>query len=196
MKIGIYAAGNAVMNFDRNIPYIGVDGGLEFLLKTGITPRYAIGDFDSYDGAPDFANVIRLPARKDVTDTHAALLKALELGYDEIVIYGVTGGRLDHFFAVMRLLYRYKDENITVLDDDNRITILNPGCHIIKKDGYRYVSFFAVEPCRISLEGFSYPLKDYLLAYDDPLCVSNEILKDHAAVTTDHSVYMIESRDR
>ena len=28
----------------------------------------------------------------------------LSKGYDEIELYGVTGGRLDHFFAVMCLL--------------------------------------------------------------------------------------------
>ena len=35
------------------------------------------------------------------TDTHAAIEYAISKGYDEIELYGVTGGRLDHFFAVM-----------------------------------------------------------------------------------------------
>ena len=86
--------------------YIGVDHGVEELLKQGITPKFAIGDFDPYkiEQTLENLNIQILPERKDVTDTHAAIDYLLSKSYDEIEIYGATGGRLDHFFAVMCLL--------------------------------------------------------------------------------------------
>mgnify|MGYP000210964258 CR=1 FL=1 len=58
--------------------------------------------------SPENLNIQILPERKDVTDTHAAIEYAISKGYDEIELYGVTGGRLDHFFAVMCLPEKYQ----------------------------------------------------------------------------------------
>ena len=110
MKIGICSA--LACKLDDSLKYIGVDHGVEILLKQGIKPVFAIGDFDSIENENVLSelDIERLPTRKDVTDTHAALEYALENGYDEVDIYGVTGGRLDHFLSVMCLLEKYADK--------------------------------------------------------------------------------------
>ena len=118
MKIALCATHLEKMILPQDREYIGVDHGVEELLKQGITPKFAIGDFDSL-------NIQILPERKDVTDTHAAIEYAISKGYDEIELYGVTGGRLDHFFAVMCLLEKYQDVSIKVIDQQNCIQLLN-----------------------------------------------------------------------
>lgn len=83
------------------------------------------GDFDSLQNRQTLENlnIQILPERKDVTDTHAAIDYLLSKGYDEIEIYGATGGRLDHFFAVMCLLEKYQDIKLKVIDQQNCIQL-------------------------------------------------------------------------
>lgn len=196
MKIGIYGAGDFCKTIDKTIDYIGVDGGVSSLFKIGITPKYVIGDFDSFSHREWLENIETkvLPCRKDETDTEVALMEAIRMGYDEINLYGVTGGRLDHFFTVCRLLVKYKNAKITLYDDVNKIFLLQPGCHQISKDQYAYLSFFALKPTHLSLQSVAYPLNNYLLVYEDGLCVSNEIIGDYAIVHTDKSIYCIQSK--
>ena len=133
MKIALCVTHLFNMTLPQDRDYIGVDHGVEELLKQEITPRFAIGDFDSLQNRKSLEdlNIQILPERKDVTDTHAAIEYAISKGYDEIELYGVTGGRLDHFFAVMCLLEKYQDVSIKVIDQQNCIQLLKPGIHHI-----------------------------------------------------------------
>ena len=145
MKIGICSA--LACKLDDSLKYIGVDHGVEILLKQGIKPVFAIGDFDSIENENVLSelDIERLPTRKDVTDTHAALEYALENGYDEVDIYGVTGGRLDHFLSVMCLLEKYADKKIRIIDQQNVIQLLLPGTHKVYQDEYKYFSLYALD---------------------------------------------------
>ena len=127
MKIALCATHLEKMILPQDREYIGVDHGVEELLKQGITPKFAIGDFDSLQNRQTLENlnIQILPERKDVTDTHAAIEYAISKGYDEIELYGVTGGRLDHFFAVMCLLEKYQDVSIKVIDCPSLILLLS-----------------------------------------------------------------------
>ena len=46
------------------------------------------------------------------------------------------------------------------------------------KEGYKFISIFAIEDSIISLYGFKYNLRNYLLKTNDPLCISNEIINN------------------
>ncbi len=198
MKIGIYGAGEFTPVKDSSIPFIGVDGGLNYLSLLGIVPIYIIGDFDSYkkEFLNEQNNVKILPSHKDFTDTEMAIKEAIKKGYDEIELYGVTGGRLDHFFTIMRLLVAYYPLKITVYDRYNKIYLLGSGTHIIKKDDYQYISFFSVNESMISLKHMVYPLNRYLLKYSDGLCVSNEIENEYGVVETTDLIFCIQSNTR
>ena len=103
MKIGLYASMNNGDVFNKDIPYIAVDGGLEHLHRQSIQPLFAIGDFDSLEHKEYLQGleVLRFPTHKDETDTELAISEALNRGYDEIDLYGVIGGRIDHFLGVL-----------------------------------------------------------------------------------------------
>ena len=153
MKIALCATHLEKMILPQDREYIGVDHGVEELLKQGITPKFAIGDFDSLQNRQTLENlnIQILPERKDVTDTHAAIEYAISKGYDEIELYGVTGGRLDHFFAVMCLLEKYQDVSIKVIDQQNCIQLLKPGIHHIYNQEYYYFSLKKDETARFKL---------------------------------------------
>ena len=64
-----------------------------------------VGDFDSLDEVPCPPPTEIYPAEKNFTDGEIALEKLLQSGADEIEIYGGGGGRDDHFFGNLHLLY-------------------------------------------------------------------------------------------
>ena len=191
MKIALCATHLEKMILPQDREYIGVDHGVEELLKQGITPKFAIGDFDSLQNR----NIQILPERKDVTDTHAAIEYAISKGYDEIELYGVTGGRLDHFFAVMCLLEKYQDVSIKVIDQQNCIQLLKPGIHHIYNQEYYYFSLFALNESILSISQAEYTLAHYLLKRDDPLCVSNEVKGDYTIIENNENIILVRSRD-
>lgn len=196
MKIGICSA--LATDIDLNLEYIGVDRGVEVLINLGLKPIYAIGDFDSIKNKHllDELSIERLPTRKDVTDTHAALEYALKKGYDEIDIYGVTGGRLDHFISAMCLLEKYADKKIRIIDQQNIIQLLLPGSHKVYRDQFKYFSLYALSEAYIDISGAEYPLNQYYLKRDDPLCVSNQVSGEVAIITNSNPIILIKSRDK
>ena len=197
MKIALCATHLEKMILPQDREYIGVDHGVEELLKQGITPKFAIGDFDSLQNRQTLENlnIQILPERKDVTDTHAAIDYLLSKGYDEIEIYGVTGGRLDHFFAVICLLEKYQDIKLKVIDQQNCIQLLKPGIHHIENKGYYYFSLFALNESSLSIKQAEYTLDRYLLKREDPLCVSNEVKGEYAIIENSGNILLIQSRD-
>ena len=197
MKIALCATHLEKMVLPQDREYIGVDHGVEELLKQEITPKFAIGDFDSLQNRQTLENlnIQILPERKDVTDTHAAIDYLLSKGYDEIEIYGATGGRLDHFFAVVCLLEKYQDIKLKVIDQQNCIQLLKPGIHQVKNKGYYYFSLFALNESILSIKQAEYTLDHYLLKREDPLCVSNEVKGEYAIIENSGNILLIQSRD-
>lgn len=161
-------------------------------------PIYMIGDFDSTLEKPYLKDeqIEVLPSHKDYTDTEMAILEALRRGYDEIDLYGVTGGRLDHFVTIMRLLVKYQSIKLTIYDKFNKIYLLSAGEHEIFRHEYKYVSFFSVNEAILTLKNMLYPLDHYLLKYEDGLCVSNEILGDKGYAITTALIFCIQSNSR
>lgn len=96
-----------------NAPYLDIsideeciicaDGGFNLLPKH-ITPYAIVGDLDSIHTHQFPSPVLRCPTEKDYTDGERAIFFAAEQGFNEITIYGATGGRSDHIYANLALL--------------------------------------------------------------------------------------------
>jgi thiamine pyrophosphokinase len=90
---------------------IVADAGIHHALDKGLRIDVVIGDLDS--ARPDAvararhlgADIIELPADKDLTDTEAALLHAASLGVESLRIVTGGGGRLDHQLGVLAALF-------------------------------------------------------------------------------------------
>ncbi len=198
MKAGLVGAADTSITLDSNLKYIGVDGGVETLLAQNIMPMVVVGDYDSLVNKECLKKIehIQLPRQKDDTDTAIAIEYLLSNGYNDIVLYGVTGGRLDHFLAVLCLLKKYRDYKLTVIDEQNKIYLLKAGKHFIHKNEYRYLSFFTDQDTIISIKGCVYPLNQYLLKNNDPLCVSNEICEDICEIEINQDVIVVQSNNK
>ena len=181
--------------------YIGVDKGALTLARNGKRMLLAIGDFDSVEES-DLAYIkeysdtlLQLNPIKDDTDSEAAVMYAIEKGYQKIHLYGGLGGRLDHAMINLRLVSRFP-ETVYLHDQNNFIYSLAEGVHSIDKRDYTYISFFTEDKATISLEGLKYPLDKQQLTNKDTYTTSNEILEEMGIVTVHTGkVTVIQSKD-
>ena len=181
--------------------YIGVDKGALTLARNGKRMLLAIGDFDSVEES-DLAYIkeysdtlLQLNPIKDDTDSEAAVMYAIEKGYQKIHLYGGLGGRLDHAMINLRLVSRFP-ETVYLHDQNNFIYSLAEGVHSIDKRDYTYISFFTEDKATISLEGFKYPLDKQQLTNKDTYTTSNEILEDKGIITVHAGkITVIQSKD-
>jgi len=95
---------------EKDIFYIAADGGALFLESIGFLPDVIIGDFDSLTKAQYLRyekmgiKIIKYPVEKDETDGELALQYCRERGFDNIIIIGFAGGRLNQQLANIFLL--------------------------------------------------------------------------------------------
>lgn len=188
----------------EDVCWVGVDRGVLALLDAGIMPKRAFGDFDSIDEhelqqlQTQLPHIDIWPAEKDQTDTDIALDWALEQQATKIRLFGATGGRLDHFFGNVQLLFKGKDGQIELIDRQNIVTLYRSGKHVVeKKDEYRYISFIPMTPIRaLTLRGFKYSLDARDIPLGSTLCVSNELIHHFGTFSfTEGILMMIRSKD-
>lgn len=190
----------------KNAHWAGVDRGTKILLEQGIQPVFTVGDFDSVSDEErawiaERITITPVPAEKADTDLALGVAQAIEQGFDEICIYGATGGRLDHFMGAMQLLKMpaYQNARIQLIDQQNEISLLTAGEHTLQNNTrYQYISFVpATDDVTLSLHGFKYDLEQEVLAQGSTLTISNEFDGATARVIVHKGmVYQMRSRDK
>lgn len=200
MSKAVLVAGRAHrIPFIENADYYGIDRGAVCCLRQKIKMKKAIGDFDSVTAEElkelkQNTQVIKLPAHKNETDSEAAILMAMEDGYEEIILFGGLGGRIDHELVNFYLML-YRGYPLTLMDENNVIKVLSSGTYEIEKT-HTYLSFLPLENSCITEEGVAYPLKQRTLTLQDIYTTSNEIIHDKASVTIHYGrVLMMQCND-
>lgn len=177
------------------------DGGIRASAALDLHPDKYIGDYDSAK-QPDVPDLIKLPCRKNMTDSEAAIDLAIEDGCTDITILGGLGGRFDHTMGNIGMLAAYtgKIPHIEILDGWNRVFIADPGTVRVSRHGFKYISIIAYgsEVTGITLRQVKYLLDDYTLSNETTRGVSNEIEDDcEEAVITHRTgrLLIIQSND-
>lgn len=187
---------------------IGIDRGNLFLLRQGIVPDLAVGDFDSLDTLEkeevfnQVSEILSAPAEKDDTDTQLALVTAFERFPEaNITIIGATGGRLDHLLANLWLGVEPRFSaflsQIRLEDQGNSVRYLAPGHHVIEKEiEMNYLAFCCLTPVeKLTLKNVKYELFETDFLQPTSLA-SNEFLTGEAAVSFSNGIVaVIQSRD-
>lgn len=188
--------------------WIGIDRGTLSLIKLGIDPLVAIGDFDSMsmeelDLVKNHVTDIRqsIP-EKDDTDTQLGLVVALnEFNADYIDIYGATGGRIDHFLANLWLVleprFHKNASKIRMIDRQNTINFYLPGNYqITKEPDKKYLAFIPLTPVSgLTLRDEKYRLTNFNA--NRPMSfASNEFVGNTGHFSFDSGVVcVIQSKD-
>lgn len=162
------------------------DGGLKHCLGMKLKPNLIVGDFDSFSGEiPKDAEVIKLRPEKDYSDTHVAVTEAVDRGFDELLMLGCTGTRLDHTVSNIGMLeyLRRTGKKAAIADGHNYIFALEKR-HIIHGRPGMNISFIPLEPVSgLTLKGFMYPLNKANIDIYRSIWLSNVLLSDTGEVT-------------
>ena len=193
----------------QDIVFIGADRGALYLVEQGITPHAIVGDFDSLTDEEYQAvlaqtkNQQRFQQEKNETDTDLALLKALTYTPQEIVLTGVTGGRLDHYEAAVRSIYRLQKKHpsveLKIMNATNMLQFFLPGTYTIYADDrYRYLSFFAYGETvqDVTLRQVKYETTNEEISLGTSRFTSNEIIGATGSISFSQGIcLMIRSID-
>ena len=173
---------------------IAADAGIRNARALGVTPDLVMGDMDSASAEEVPAGALLFPVRKDDTDLMLAIKKGIELGYHDFLIYGATGGRLDHTFAgIQSLAYLLAHGCRGILADGRQWVTMLRGETAAVPPGYRHISVFSyTEACRgVTLRGLSYPLEEGELTQDFPLGVSNSAVGDAVSISVKEGTLLV-----
>jgi thiamine pyrophosphokinase len=191
MKRCVIVGGAGIENYERikdmlrdNDFVIYCDCGLKHQEALEIEPDLIIGDFDSWKNPNADTETIVLPVVKDDTDTFFAVKEAVKRGYDEFLLIGVFGGRLDHTLgnlSIMLNLFK-QGKKVTAADDYSIITVVGESAEYISEE-FSFFSLLAIDGKAegVTIKGAKYPLENAVFTPDFPLGVSNEVLHGETA---------------
>lgn len=192
---------------------IAADKGVETAKALNIPVNYILGDFDSLD--PSILQEVKsqltsensslvlkeFPPEKDYTDTHLAIVTAIEAGATSVTILGATGTRLDHVVANMNLLSIFLNHHIEakIVDSHNQIYVIDKDTNLYREKIHgKYVSLIPYTDLvtGVTLVGFKYPLYNATMTKGNSLGISNELLEEEGLIKMDQGILIvIESRD-
>lgn len=185
--------------------YIGVDRGALWLLRQGITPDVAIGDFDSVTKREKqyihdrVRKYIEYPPQKDETDLELAIDEAIRFKPKEVRIYGALGRRFDHSLAATNLLLKLESHNIygEIVDNFSKIQIVRRKLTLSRDSVYPFVSILPFgSDAIVTLSGFAYNVTRKRFRLDSSLGISNEIFDESATIQVHEGlILIIRSKD-
>lgn len=163
------------------------DSGLKHLEYLHAKPSLIVGDFDSHDNPRLHTETIVLPREKDDTDTVYAVKEAIKRGFDEFLLIGVAGARLDHTLGNVSILL-YLDslgKKGCIIDDYSEMEIVSERPVSIC-DKYSFFSLLNITGCAkgITINGAKYPLADAEISCEYQYGISNEVLPGEKAVVS------------
>lgn len=184
---------------------VAADKGLYYVDQAELPAQYILGDFDSLPAGilDKYQNkgisIESFPPEKDYTDTHLALLWAVEHKADKITVIGGLGSRFDHSFANVGLLSMLLEQGVEgeILDPQNRIFMMDrvhSGKVTIKKGKEKeFVSLipYTEKVTGITLDGFKYPLQDAELTLGISLGISNELTKEEGTIEVRDGILIV-----
>ena len=191
MRRCIIIGGAEITRYDQVKSYLSTgdyaiycDSGLRHREALELAPDLIVGDFDSHPDPRLPVETITLPREKDDTDTVYAVKEALKRGFEDFLLLGLVGGRLDHSLGNVSILL-YLDslgKRGLIVDDYSEMEIVSRQEAEVGPE-FPYFSLLNISGTArgITLENAKYPLKDAEIRCDYQYGVSNEPLPGKTA---------------
>jgi thiamine pyrophosphokinase len=127
---------------------------------------------------------IVLPCEKNDTDTVYAVKEAVRRGFDNFLLIGGIGGRLDHTLGNVSILL-YLDslgKKGCIIDDHSEMEIVSKE-PVSVCEKYSFFSLLNITGCAkgITVTGAKYPLEDAEINCEYQYGISNEVLPGKTA---------------
>lgn len=176
------------------------DGGADAAIQSGRLPDALVGDLDSI--TPENLaiceqagiEVLRYPRQKDETDLELALERAADIAQPgaDILLYGGTGGRIDHFLGNLALLLGYarQGRRLRLKDPQHEMWVLQ-GRESIHGEQNKELSLIVLsETAVVTTQGLYYPLDQATLVQHSPRSVSNVLIEEDVVIEV-HSGWVL-----
>ena len=175
------------------------DSGLKHMKELGVTPSLIVGDFDSYNNPNLDVETIVLPCEKDDTDTVFAVKEAINRGYDEFLLIGVIGARLDHTLGNVSILLYLESlsKKGVIIDDYSEMEIVSKEPAFID-DSYAFFSLLNITGIAkgVTIRNAKYPLDKAEITCEYQYAVSNEVLSGKTAEVSVQNGKLLLIKDR
>lgn len=163
------------------------DSGLKHADKLSALPSLIVGDFDSHPKPDTDVETIVLPCEKDDTDTMFAIKEAIHRGFDDFLLIGVVGNRLDHTLvnvSILNYLFESRKKGL-IVDDFSEMEIVGKETAFVH-DSFSYfslVNIFGISE-GVTIKNAKYTLDNAVITSEYQYATSNEVLKGATAEIT------------
>ncbi len=157
---------------------ICADGGGNSALRMSLTPDFIIGDLDSIsiEAIKKFKKTSEIIQykRQDDTDVEKCLKYAIKNKFDEALLIGVTGDRLDHTICNLGIVLKFFSKiNLSLLAENSYLKLYTGDVRLKTQKG-EIISLYGFDKkTKITSTGLEYPLKNISLPFGEKESTSN-----------------------
>lgn len=157
---------------------ICADGGANSAKKLGLIPDFIIGDLDSVETRTlkfyqAKSTIIKIQRQND-TDVEKCLKFAIKKKFDEVVLLGVTGDRLDHTICNLGIVIKFFSKIKIYLSAESSFLIAINQTTIFNSDVGEIISIYAFDnKTKITASGLKYRLNNSSLPFGVKESTSN-----------------------
>ncbi|MGB5896494.1 MAG: thiamine diphosphokinase [Ignavibacteriaceae bacterium] len=154
------------------------DGGADSAIRLGLTPDFIIGDLDSIskETIKKFKNTSQILQykRQNDTDVEKCLKFAIKNKYNEALLIGVTGNRLDHTICNLGIVLKFFTKiNLSLLAENSYLKPYTGEVRLKTQKG-EIISLYGFDKkTKITSKGLKYPLKNISLPFGEKESTSN-----------------------
>jgi thiamine pyrophosphokinase len=154
------------------------DGGADSALRLGLTPNYIIGDLDSIskEAINKFKNTSKILQykRQNDTDVEKCLKFAIKNKFDEALLIGVTGNRLDHTICNLGIVLKFFSKiKLSLLAENSYLKPYTADVRLKTQKG-EIISLYGFDKkTKITSKGLKYPLNNISLPFGEKESTSN-----------------------
>lgn len=154
------------------------DGGANSAKTLDLIPEYIIGDLDSikpdvYKYYSSKSNIIKINRQND-TDVEKCLQFAVKKKFDEVILLGATGDRLDHSFCNLGIVLKYFSKIKMMIIHQRSFLTAYTGNIILSTIPNEIISLYGIDSrTRVKSSGLKYPLKNIALPFGQKESTSN-----------------------
>ena len=166
---------------------ICADGGANSAKKLNIIPNLIIGDLDSITENnekyfSDKSEIIKISRQND-TDVEKALKYLIRKKFDEVILLGATGDRLDHSICNLGIVIKFFNKiKISILHEQSFLKAYDNDVDL-KTEKNEIISLYGFDTStKKTSKGLKYPLKNISLPFGERESTSN--------VATSEMVYL------
>ena len=192
------------MSFRDGDFFIYCDSGLvhenRFMSTVDSSAKLIIGDFDSHENPMRDVETIVLPHEKDDTDSVFAIKEAIKRGFDEVLLVGATGDRIDHGLVNIYALKYLLENGVKgkIVDDFSVISLIdknNPGK---VSDKWPYFSLVAIagDAKGVTIKNAKYELDNADINTSYQYATSNEPIMGKTSEIEVSEGYLLLIKDR